>query len=339
MTYFLHHIVLFPKVVINGLQVQFISKPAFLFPSEYFSATPMPSDSDYRNHYQSLEVQPGCTWKELKGAYRRAVKTWHPDRFIDENEKAGAEEKLKAINIAFDRLSDYFKTRGVLPLSSRPSEKRTTASSSPVSDRYTDTNGHTGWADIPTAQKRQLFTFPRMMALLIVGGLSYTIWAMLSDDEVTDTPGSYSTPTVRAGNGATGNSHPADSKPKKYFTVGSTLGEVYDAQGKPDRTEEGIWHYGESKVFFTDGKVVKWNESASRLLNTTMSVSVVGTKIEFRTFTYGSSKDEVLSAMGMPTIISKEEWLYGVSRVNFKDGKVIGWYSSPLDPLTGAREK
>ena len=298
----------------------------------------MPQDNDYRNHYQSLEIEPGCAWKELKEAYRRAVKTWHPDRFIDENEKAEAEKRIKAINIAFDSLSGYFKDHGVLPLSSpKSSEKRPTDASTPANDQYMDTPGHTGWADIPAAQKRRLFTFPRIMALLIVGGLFYTIWAVLSDDEVTNTPKPYSTSTARVDNGYTSNPLLTDNKPKKYFTVGSTLGEVYDAQGKPDRTEEGVWHYGESKVFFKDGKVTKWDESALKLLNTTMSAVQANTGL--RTFTYGSSKDEVLAAMGVPTHISKEEWLYGVSRVNFKNDKVIGWYSSPLDPLTAAREK
>ncbi len=36
---------------------------------------------------------------------------------------------------------------------------------------------------------------------------------------------------------------------------------------------------------------------------------------------------------GPPMFRSRERWEYGPSEIRFVDGKVAGWYSSPLRPL------
>ncbi|KAJ5654641.1 hypothetical protein N7490_001644 [Penicillium lividum] len=40
----------------------------------------MPLSSDPANHYQTLEVSPGCTGKEINASYRRLVLLHHPDK-------------------------------------------------------------------------------------------------------------------------------------------------------------------------------------------------------------------------------------------------------------------
>lgn len=53
-----------------------------------------------------LGLRAGATEVEVKTAYRLYVKAWHPDRFPgDEKSKSAAQEKLKAINSAYDYLA------------------------------------------------------------------------------------------------------------------------------------------------------------------------------------------------------------------------------------------
>jgi hypothetical protein len=76
----------------------------------------MTREEHYRAYYRTLGLEPGCTWPQLKAAYRRAVHAWHPDRFQDRpHDRAMAEEKIKEVNYAFHRLAKYYRQCGTLP--------------------------------------------------------------------------------------------------------------------------------------------------------------------------------------------------------------------------------
>jgi hypothetical protein len=56
--------------------------------------------------YNLLGVSPGASSQELKTAHRDMAKVWHPDRFAhDPRLQQKAQEKLKEINEAYDRLT------------------------------------------------------------------------------------------------------------------------------------------------------------------------------------------------------------------------------------------
>ncbi len=50
------------------------------------------------------------------------------------------------------------------------------------------------------------------------------------------------------------------------FTVGSTAEAVLAAQGPPEELTDDAWKYGTSEVYFKDGKVVGWKNTAGRPL-------------------------------------------------------------------------
>ncbi|MGM0622644.1 MAG: DnaJ domain-containing protein, partial [Campylobacterota bacterium] len=52
--------------------------------------------------YQTLEINENASEAEIKKAYRRLARKYHPDI----NKDAGAEEKFKEINAAYEVLSD-----------------------------------------------------------------------------------------------------------------------------------------------------------------------------------------------------------------------------------------
>ena len=66
----------------------------------------MPGDDDY---YETLGVQKGATQDEIKAAYRKMAKKYHPD--VTTESKEVAEEKFKKVSEAYEVLSDDEKRK------------------------------------------------------------------------------------------------------------------------------------------------------------------------------------------------------------------------------------
>src|SRR5690242_2624613 len=56
----------------------------------------------FKDYYQILGVEPDAGEAEIKTAYRRLARKFHPDV----SKEAGAEEKFKAVNEAYEALRD-----------------------------------------------------------------------------------------------------------------------------------------------------------------------------------------------------------------------------------------
>ena len=60
---------------------------------------------DLSDAYRALELEPGASAAEIREAWRDLATVWHPDRFPDnERLRRKAEERLKRINLAYERL-------------------------------------------------------------------------------------------------------------------------------------------------------------------------------------------------------------------------------------------
>ncbi|WP_005034936.1 J domain-containing protein [Holophaga foetida] len=78
------------------------------------------------NPYEILELSPGASAEEIKSAYHRLAKQWHPDKFVGPA-KAEAESKFRHLAEAFSMLKDV--ARGAasptpVQASVNPSESR-----------------------------------------------------------------------------------------------------------------------------------------------------------------------------------------------------------------------
>jgi DnaJ-class molecular chaperone len=64
----------------------------------------------YKDYYQVLGVKRDASEKEIKDAYRRLARQWHPDRHKDQD-KSKAEDRFKEIGEAYEVLKDPEKRR------------------------------------------------------------------------------------------------------------------------------------------------------------------------------------------------------------------------------------
>ncbi len=297
----------------------------------------------YLSCYLALELQPGCSWTQLRGAYRRLVRTWHPDRFQQEPErKVLAEERIKEINQAYEALSSFRKRHGHLPMPdgrqtrSPPADPPPTQRARPQDTPSSEPPAADWESPQPAIKTAKPFRFIRLIGLGIAIWATYSFWS------------SHRPPADSVTLDATrlsGESALSDTRERaayrqqiaghlKFFTIGSSPDDVQAAQGIPTDIRNGVWYYAKSRVYFANGTVSHWIDDPSDPLQTDSGQPPSGKQVI--RFTVGSTKAQVRAIQGMPSLETGSEWDYGVSKVYFSGNRVTGWYSSPLLPLRAA---
>ncbi len=319
-------------------------------------------------YYRALGLQPGASATELRRAYLRLVKQWHPDRFAhDARRQSIAQEKVKAINEAYTFLRDY-----------RPGQEG-------YGSTYSEPPGysHGATADWRAYQRRSYYEPPIVdpfegdYQYRPVGNSRGTRWGwifaaiLLANLLQWGTGlGSYHAPppakTVQKADAARVNppemtvfaAQPADfttqavrsvHSPLPYFFVGSTKADVYRIQGMPQWSNEHEWRYGDSRVYFAGPMVARWVSTAKFPLKAINLPAVSPDAV----INKGDSTAEVLAIQGTPVsvndvywagnprtqkdgqiVIGKSTyWYYGDSRIEFSGDKVVGWTEKPNSPL------
>jgi hypothetical protein len=299
---------------------------------------------DYSKFYATLGVGPDTDWETLRRHYKRLIGQWHPDRFSDDTAaKEVAEERSKQITIAYQALGNYVRKHGVLPPRAPAIEldmgdvQGPGRQAEPASDRvhsHERTATDTTHASVSEPSKKgprrrhrvALAIFIIVPALYLadryagppVPGESEPGKVLHHPDTATQAPDT----TAQA---------PAESpRESGWIWIGSTLGDVYSAQGVPTSTEGETWHYGKSQIRFAQGKVISWNQHPDNPLR--IARGQPG-QIQEGTFEVGSTKNDVWAIQGAPVTETDTVWDYGPSRVYFKNNRVIYWEESPMRPL------
>lgn len=288
-------------------------------------------EEQYSRSYATLGLPPGSAWADIRSAYKALIREWHPDHFQQHGgNRSNAEERTMEITRAYKTLADYYRIHGSTPLypSSAPSNTSTmqppaghtapaeTASTAPASNIGRDSDS------ILTEGNR--WKIALILFLLVL--LAY-FWFQHDPIEPEIDSQASALDTTQAVAGEPAKLHPAD----KFFTRGSRLGEVYAIQGIPSKTEAGIWHYGNSRVYFSNGVVSRWDEHPDNPLRASLEIDPVSTARVF--IQRGSTKAEVRALQGSPWSQTEREWTYGSSRIFFNDEVVVDWKDSPLHPL------
>ena len=55
-----------------------------------------------KNPFEVLGLNAGANADDVRNAYRQLVKTCHPDKFLDADERKAAQEKMIALNLAYE---------------------------------------------------------------------------------------------------------------------------------------------------------------------------------------------------------------------------------------------
>jgi curved DNA-binding protein CbpA len=85
-------------------------------------------------YYRTLGLKPGASPEEVKLAYRKLAKIWHPDSQVDPDLKAKAEAEIKKINEAYGFLKNY--QPDALPKSVASSETKVRSSAESATTPY-----------------------------------------------------------------------------------------------------------------------------------------------------------------------------------------------------------
>ena len=298
----------------------------------------------YAQHYHILGIGPEATWEELRQAYKSLINIWHPDRFQQEGRRRRlAEEKTKEITQSYKLLAEYYKKYGALPPVVEHTETPPTAEDTvPPNAAHAVTEPEIQDREPPVAtvtpgesQKPKRFKFSSIITAATVAGVVYFVMENVMWEDFTNLQqGNKPNENLPAQVAEARKDEDMDdkkTKPDKFFTVGTSLGEVYAIQGVPTKTENDVWYYGQSKVYFSKGKVVRWEENPDNPLRTNSNPEDNEMRSQF--FGKGSSKNQVLSVQGSPDQDSGNIWDYGTSRVYFENGHVKGWDESPFNPL------
>lgn len=102
------------------------------------------------NPYEVLGVKPGASQDEIKSAYRKLVKQYHPDQFRDNPLQELAQEKLAEINEAYTMLSNGNGNGNGNGSSSNYSNNSYSNSYSGSSNSYSNNNNYA--ADLSNAR-------------------------------------------------------------------------------------------------------------------------------------------------------------------------------------------
>lgn len=263
----------------------------------------------YYSLYTTLELPQDASGEQLRLYYRRLAQRLHPDS------ATGDSEQFQQLHNAYDTLRRYYLLHGHMPLQHQDHPSREACDSGNIPRPRTTANVSTAGVR-RTVQTQSLLK--RHAGTLCLAALSAGIlWHQLSPPSVSTAPLPTREPPQRV------------VVAEKTFSIGAGITDVVDAQGIPDSSENDIWVYGSSRVFFFEGKVAGWDDVPESPLHLTRELTLSTQPV----FALGAPAKDVFSAQGVPNHISKHEWRYGLSSIYFRHNRVTGWHEDPANPL------
>ena len=120
----------------------------------------------------------------------------------------------------------------------------------------------------------------------------------------------------------------AINRAKPYITSGLTPTEVLAFLGTPTSSSGEKMFYNGSEIDFRDGHVAGWKIDPKNPIRVKLWPDQAPTP-GLRAYAIGSSKSDVITLQGTPTLFSDNEFGYAGSVVYFKNDHVVGWKEDP----------
>jgi len=271
-----------------------------------------------RDCLQVFNLDSSANSEDLKLAYRKAVRHWHPDRYQQATSEArsAAEKQMQILNAAYETLAKYYGEHGYMPGYIPPVEDvepfaGTTTSTPSANSSQTQ---HDTWTTVrptktdsepvnskiePAKTSKQAGKIGFTVAVVII------IFIYLSSD-VTD----QNTTPVELAAVAT-----------KQKTVEESLGSA--SQARIDSKDSSVKSDEKSGEEIKSPFVSKERKSA---FEQTSRLGIYGESADEKYFTYGDTAGRVFEVQGVPTKTEGDIWYYGQSEVHFQEGRVKSWY-------------
>lgn len=315
---------------------------------------------------QILGLDARATHDEIRAAYRVLAKALQGDQFQeDETLREAAAKKLKAIEAAYFSLHEissdahlpqsFYSNRSPIVVAPPPPAVKTPAAKiaaasapPPVRELFSS------YAEAEPDEEERRPGMPPMMRKILIGIIvvclaiiGIYLASLIGCERVNrgmhdlgnrsaaiagldDAKGGKAKPSPKKqGKPQPGKSQNAPTKIAPYITVGLTMDEVLAIEGVPSSSSPNMLTFGTSELYFKDSRVVGWkiDPSSSPLRVKLWPESPVDTTLEY--FTVGSSKNDVVTVQGTPTMLSEEKFAYGRSEVYFENNRVVSWKNDP----------
>jgi len=263
---------------------------------------------DMHRYYEILGLSQDASIEARKQAYKDLVKVWHPDRFShDPRLQQKAQEKLQEINEAYEKIKAL--KNGHAQMKSWENGFQ----DSSFETQHTQKTSFSKTVRFRKKPKWNIFIWIWFFVLLI--GISIVL------SRVTNQPDHAPSQNREIAS----ESVPSSSFRNTYFTIGSTKNEVQALQGTPSNIIGDTWFYDASQITFFNDRVVGYSNNSGNL-HMKLLPKIDDDHIRAKGyFTIGSTKDEVIALQGTPSGIIGNTWIYGLSKINFYNGKVTSY--------------
>lgn len=211
--------------------------------------------------YRRLDLPGSATLDDLKHNYHFFAARYHPDKSEQDEALSDNTELFKEIQAAYRELRRFHNEHGFLPLSV------TQPTIYPASGTE-------------TAEPEHKIKHPSLSSSIILGSIGILFITTLlytPDSDMATHPNSTEL------NGSSNNfddlspaqepleenKSPAPRNPQQHpLKLGMTMGETFELLGVPDAAVGDQWFYGNSEVYFRDGRVAGWNNSPDSPITT-----------------------------------------------------------------------
>lgn len=247
--------------------------------------------------YEILEVSKNVSIEVLEAAYKRLAKKYHPDMH-NRIDRDWAENKMTEINYAYQTLKDPVRRRNYdffLLFTSIPG-------------KY-----------LKSIRRPVVLIHLMVLLVTIIIGIGFNSRDNHSSKEI----GTATTKSSLKNNSADEDTVviniPGD---KNVFTLGSPKDVVKKVMGMPNSMYISSWRYGASLVYFdSDGKVEGW-----AIVDKPLKVWIGDKQKNAAEISVGSTKRDVIKALGTPTSMFQYSWAFGSSMIYFdNEEKVKSW--------------